>query len=153
MDERVIGKRTGFGLKGSAILSVLMTVGLIIGAVLIFILMENNSFWRIPLFAGLLAASIVAILGSIWGIYNLIIGPPKNLIVLSNEKLFVYPRKNKKHILELNEIIRVTDKIHATGFADQYYGKIIIETKNEHITVPFVSKHRKVAQEIRSLLR
>ncbi|MCL2570355.1 MAG: hypothetical protein FWE16_04070 [Firmicutes bacterium] len=145
MEDRVIGMRTGFGLMGSTILCGLSLVGLVIGIVLL----RDNVVW----FAGLIGGAVVMAVGLVWGLYNLTIAPPKNSIELVGGRLYVRPGRGEEHVLELCEITRVEGKIHTTGFADQYYGKVIIETRNKHYVVPFVAGHRKVAEEIRLLLK
>jgi len=145
MNNKIIGRRTGLGLTGSFFLTILLLVGLSIGAVFLW--------GNIPWFAGMVAGAIAALVFVIYGLVNLIIAPPKNLIELIDGKLFVRPKRGIEHVLELSEISRVEEKVHGMGFADSfYYGKVVIETKNQHIIVPFVAKHRKVAKEIRELL-
>lgn len=145
MENRVLGRRTGFGLVGSAILTGILLVVLVIGIMLLW----NNMVLRFALMGG----AVVAVVFFTYGVVNIIIAPPKNSIELIDGKLHVRPSRGVEHVIGLGEITRVDHKVHVMGFADSfYYGKVVIETRNRNYTVPFVAQHRRVAEEIRSLL-
>jgi len=145
MENKVIGRRSNMGLYGGIVVSCIFIVLFVVLAIVLW----GNIIWAITsVFMVIFSSVLLAVLG-----YIAHSPPPKNSIELVDGCLYVRPKKGEEHTIELAEITRVSDAVHPMGFLDSfYYGKVIIETRGHHYTVPFVSKHRNVAEEIRQLL-
>jgi len=150
MLDKVIATRSNFGLISCLILSMIILIPSIIGY---WIVRGHELFYAFSIF--FLAFAILALCLAIYGLYMIIIAPPKNLIELKDSQLIVRPRRNVEHTLALCDIINVLEKSHLMrmGSADSfYYGKVLIVTNRDKIMIPFVRKHRKVCQLLRVLI-
>jgi|GEM_PF-2538113 len=148
MDNKVLAKRSEW-LLGLLIFYIILSLASI--GVLIWISILIGDFpqlvWTIYLMA---VASAVSLAMTGWLLYGFIIISRDNLIELVDGQLVVRPKRNVTHTLALTDIT-VGAKNNPLGWIDPY-GKVVITTADQTITIPFVSSHHEVAAQLNAII-